>query len=150
LVEAQNKVEVCNGEEGAPGAEGEPWSPNSALPTGATETGTYTFNATAANAEFYVPISFPIQLKNPLEISHVHFGTQFEAPFNTICTGSLIKPTAPSGDLCIYKGETANATYVQTYEITLAEEGASRSGAVMIFNVSGAGFGIGSWAVTGE
>jgi pilus assembly protein FimV len=35
---------ACNGEKGVKGAKGEPWTPESLLPTGATETGVWAFN----------------------------------------------------------------------------------------------------------
>jgi hypothetical protein len=149
LVKAQASVEVCNGEEGEPGSEGSPWSVGSELPTGAIETGTWAFSTAAANPEFMEPISFPIQLKSPLSSSKVHFGTASQEPFHSIC-GIPNEPTVPNGELCIYLQEfTNNVTHLETLHASLAE-GADTSGAVMTFNVSGAGFATGSWVVKGE
>lgn len=57
-------VEVCNGKEGPKGEKGDPWMPDNTLPPGATETGVWRFDATAAG-EVHVPISFPIKLDYP-------------------------------------------------------------------------------------
>lgn len=149
LVTADTSVEVCNGEEGAEGVEGKPWTPNGTLPTDATETGAWGLNPSAADPEYYVPISFTIPLASGLEESKIHFGFPLDEPFHSICPGTAVKPTAPKGQLCIYLGESENVEYLETRELSLGSTGANIAGAVMNFKVTGAGYGVGAWAVTG-
>jgi hypothetical protein len=114
------------------------------------ETGAWAFNSSAVDSEYYVPISFPIRLKENLEASKIHFGTALQEPFKSIC-GTPANPTPPPGELCIYLSAFEGATYVETYHLSLGSEGADRAGAAMIFNVTEAGgYGAGSWAVAGS
>jgi len=148
LVEAQTTVEVCNGEEGE---EGQPWTPNGTLPSGATETGAWAFSTTTVNEEYLVPISFTIPLAADLSESKIHFGSSLDAPFNTICKGTVTKPTAPTGELCIYLGNKESVTYLRTMKLALEQQGTNASGAAMVFNAAAepVTYGAGSWAVTG-
>jgi hypothetical protein len=144
-------IEICNGEKGA---EGSPWTDVGTLPPGATETGTWAFTATNATEEVRVPISFPIPY--PLEPekflgpTHVHFGTGSSAP----CTGTADEPTAPSGELCIYRAGAPFGLEGATLSATVApsgnEEGAGKSGTMLHFIITEAtARGQGSWAITG-
>ena len=74
------------GTPGTPGATGQPWTPNSVLPSGATETGSW--GATpSAGTEALSTISFPIALASELETvpgsEHVHL-----VPFDPEATGT--------------------------------------------------------------
>jgi hypothetical protein len=138
---------ACNGKEGSP------WTLGGTLPKGSTETGTWAFNATAANEEFLVPISFPIKVKAGVEASKIHFGVPSDPEFHSICTAAQArKPTAPEGHLCIYFSNSSGAeiTYLGTKEVNLSSEGANEPGAVMVFDVAEPGYMTGTWAVTAE
>lgn len=153
LVEVESTppgVEVCNGEEGAQGIEGQPWTFNSTLPTGATETGVWSFNGTAADSEgVYAEIGFPVQMAKALKRPHTHYAT--DADFETFCKGSYNVPVAPAGELCVYQSTVSNATFEGMYKVGPIGEtqGALQAGTVLAFTMSGAGYGMGTWAVTG-
>lgn len=160
------QVEVCNGKEGAEGT----WSVGTAcpppstevgcLPVGQTETGAWSFTGTDADtAGVFTAISFPVKLTDPLQETKVHYETEANfadfdegGPEGIGCAGFQGVPSAPSGHLCVYGGEfnVNNATFDGIRRVDGASGGASRSGAVMHFTIgTGAGFGNGSWAVTG-
>lgn len=137
------ELEVCNGS---------PWVVN-ALPKGATETGVWSFNGSATDAEgLYVPISFNVPLSATIGVGNVHY---VGPTGGGVCTGKVFAPTAPEGVLCIYNTAVVNATY--GYEggngifwPDNTGEGASKVGALVFFEGIGNGaYGIGSWAVTG-
>lgn len=159
---AAQGVEVCNGEKGAQGDEGEPWSPNGTLPVGATETGGWVFIANLADEEeIYVSLSFPIQLTAGLTAGHVHY--ESEANFSDFdgsgggaigCEGSTGAPKAPSGNLCVYgQGNVSNATFEGIWNLSIGVKGAtSKTGALLVFERGAAteeSIGSGSFAVTG-
>jgi hypothetical protein len=156
-------VEVCDGEAGK---EGSPWTMEGVLPPGKTETGTWSFNATAADATNIVAtIGFPIKLPERLEGSEaVHFQPPLSAEesvkeaFKATCPNSVINPTALPGNLCVYANEFEpnslfNATFTEIDVPYLFEvPGASIAGALIRFSYSGApgetAHGFGTWAVT--
>lgn len=144
-------VEVCTGEKGA---KGEPWTPESELPVGATETGSWVVNATAGDTEgVYAPISFPIKLAAGLDRAHTHFPT--DPDFAEKCPeGSFASPKAPSGQLCVFiseAGTTLNATFGGMFKlVSVGEaEGTTRAGTALYFTFGGVGHAMGGWAVTG-
>lgn len=139
--------EICNGKEG------EPWHVGG-LPKGATETGTWTFDASEATADendkVYVPISFSVSLRAPItEAGKVHFVPESGEP---PCTGTVAKPTAPEGQLCIYRNELEGAAFLTILELEgIIHERASVAGAYLAFKeVHDHAAGRGSWAVTGN
>jgi Collagen triple helix repeat (20 copies) len=169
---------VCNGE---PGAQGSPWAAGGVLPpssdpncpevkfgtgvNGCSETGTFAFNGTSADAEgVWVPISFPISLEGPLfgEEGQIHFVTGEEISNSTKppeCPGFDGAPTALPGNFCIYEGRNPgfiNADFegvfrpgTTEYPIFPEEWAAGITGAILHFTITGAvGRGAGSWAVT--
>lgn len=139
----------ATGATGATGSTGSPWTPDSQLPVGATETGTWAFNATEDDAEVVAPISFPIQTKLLAE-GETHF--QSQGDFTTTCKGTATEPSAPSGHLCVYYNPLkppVNATFEFFTDSTFQEFGAGVAGSLMHFTMSGAGYGFGTWAVTG-
>jgi hypothetical protein len=138
------EAEVCNGKEGSP------WTAGGVLPSGSTETGAWAFNATTEDSEVVAPISIPIRLASQLGEENVHFQGQTE--FATNCTGSVLQPKAASEHLCVYygtPGAPTNATFEFFTDLSFANFGASVSGTLMHFSVSGSAHGFGSWAVTG-
>jgi hypothetical protein len=164
---AASKKFVCNGaegSEGAKGATGNPWTPNSELPSGATETGGWSLgggpNAVATNAT--TAISFPIELASaptpakvaiaaPGEFEENALGELFEPPAH--CTAASAAPTAPAGYLCVYIG-TKEAGSFFPFVFTLDgshARGASKTGAqIRAIVTSSTTFEDGTWAVTAE
>jgi hypothetical protein len=98
-----------------------------------------------------VPISFSIPLSTVLNSTHVHY---VPATGGGVCTGTVQSPTAPEGTLCVYEseelGKLHGAHFLGIFNVALAGEGASTSGAFLYFNkVETGDYGVGSWAVTG-
>jgi len=162
-VEGSNlPAEVCSGKNGA---QGEPWTPSNTLPVNATETGVWAFNGSDADSSgILAPISFTIKLAAALNDEKVHFQT--DSNFKDFdgaggaeigCKGPNVdKPSAPSGNLCIYFnagsfGEPVNATLKGIYKNDLDNIGANITGAVLNWAVTAPGVaqGAGTWAVTG-
>jgi Collagen triple helix repeat (20 copies) len=146
---------ACNGkegEEGEEGPQGEPWTAGGTLPPGATETGSWAFDVNEAGVEVLEPISFPIKLSALISEAHVHYGIE-EPAFHSICSGTILNPTAPPGELCVYQSpvEFLGADLKGVFPLgSEGDEGAARVGATLAFVTTAApGYGIGSWAVTG-
>ncbi|HSS42729.1 MAG TPA: hypothetical protein VLK37_09320 [Solirubrobacterales bacterium] len=155
------EVEICNGKKGDPGPEGQPWTPNSILPAGASETGTWYFQADSGTA--YAPISFPIELPGKLKWAgpdssenKVHFeaesnfGDFDEAGGETLgCTGSFQLPVAPPGHLCVYVSEGLSEAAFEGAETPGRNPvGVLRAGGLLAFEVLAAdGHGGGTFAV---
>ena len=149
-----NPIEAC---EGPKGEKGDPWTPESALPPGATETGNWSFNGTTADTKgVIVPISFPLMLEASLTAEHVHVGEASDPTFNAICQGSSTAPTAKPGELCVYLAANSfqGTTFEAIYRQNVLAEGqkglAGRPGAVLVFAPpTEVAVGSGSFAVTG-
>ena len=162
-------VPVCNGEDvekGAKGEKGEPWTPNSQLPAGATLTGTWAFAGEGENQVIaWAPLSFTIPLKGELGATgcgtapkpatcQVHYQT--EADFSKYCKGGNGGPEPLPGHLCVFENENAeavvNANFLGIHKVggeELGLEGASFVGAVLAYELTGANArGNGSYAVT--
>lgn len=147
------KVELCTGKEGSP------WVAGGTLPVGSTLKGTYAFTGTTDDTEgALAAISFSIPRAGApnLGATKVHWEEEAnfldfdEAGTETIgCGPSPNDPQAPSGHLCVYKGALVNATFNNILTSNTAAKGVSRTGAVVKFNLTGVGFGSGSWAFTG-
>jgi hypothetical protein len=109
------------GKEGKPGKEGSPWTVGGVLPSGKTETGTWTLNSGAVEGQNPVgPISFAIPLAGPLGEGQVHligksgeeliweFPNAVKEVPPTKCgkgltpAGTVETPTAAAGNLCVY------------------------------------------------
>ncbi len=173
---------ACNGEEGEPGAPGEPGEAGAIhgqepLPKGATETGTWT-SQRARNVEVLSEnssISFPIQLPAPIATKHALYVTAAEQTSKSganysHCGGSVEKPKAEEGYLCLYQGYTTETTSgaeipLQVYSIYNPDESeADGKGGAGSAGVTGALINIhfyteegstevqlqGTWAVTAE
>ena len=146
---------ACNGKEGSP------WTAGGTLPVGATETGVWAFGHIAEASVplfagehiLYVPIaSFTIPLAASLDESHVHYIKAIETAPSGCTGGDAQKPTAESGNFCVY---AYTEEEIETGSISIrkaggAATGAGTAGAYEEFKVTGgAGFGQGTWAVTG-
>ncbi len=114
------------GATGVTGPEGSPWTVGGTLPSGKTETGTWSMGTLAAGAvpsfgsPSLVPISFPIPLATPLSGAnceaasedpckvHLIFPNGKEKDFqlqertSATCLGNVEAPTAVADNLCIY------------------------------------------------
>jgi hypothetical protein len=140
-------AEICNGKEGSPWTVG-------GLPEGATETGVWTFNGSEASAtegvpDLYAPISFSVPLREAIhDQTKIHFVGESGGGE---CTGTDSNPTAPPGQLCIYRVELEGAVYKRIFDMTGANPNwTSVNGAVMVFeDLEDHAYGYGSWAVTG-
>lgn len=156
------------GKNGTNGKEGSPWTAGGTLPSGKTETGTWFGETTAADTE--VAISFPIPLAAPLAFSEgkpeepenqVHYINPSGKEVNILdvevarpaaCPGSVEKPEAAPGNLCVYtefartESESGSSELI-TIPGTSAKAGAGTPGVLMIV---GLGKSQGSWAVTAK
>ena len=181
------------GPKGTTGPEGQLCKTECVLPEGATETGTFSFSgAGSALTHVFTPISFPIPLPAALDGSAVHYinKNEEEIKYNPAvpakwelvaasasCKGSVAKPEAEAGSLCVYEQQTAglemsNETTGPLLLLTGAGEvttptpgesgvGAGTAGAVLRFTVAleevepgkfvsakDPYYGFGAWAVT--
>jgi hypothetical protein len=146
IVSASGTDYVCNGAAGGEGPEGKPWTAGGTLPSGATETGSYSAFSATETENAFASISFPIRLASALDESHVILVGA--AGGNPTCTGSAANPTAPSGYLCVYKfAGTVTPGGILDLE---GSPGASTAGAILPVEFSSTnGFLWGAWAVTG-
>lgn len=152
---------VCNGKEGSP------WTLGGHLPTGATETGAWSFHGSVDKITtevegvksevevgdtngIYAPISFTLPLSANLAAEHVVY-IPFGEPAGE-CGGTVTNPKAPAGMLCIYAGAVEEATFEEVSQPSgLGAGGASRAGALIKFGSLGHGaHGSGTWALTGS
>jgi hypothetical protein len=147
---------ACNGDNGANGADGSPWTLGGTLPANAPMTGAW--DASFAGPETVSSVSFPIPLKAPLDAAHVK-PVGAGGPIPEECTDgdapvpSAANPEADPGYLCVFivaiepKGEIAGGGIVDP--ATFAS-GAGTTGAALLLNEGeGPGFALGTWAVTG-
>jgi hypothetical protein len=154
------------GEPGSAGKEGSPWTDGGTLPSGKTETGTWSVFPTAANegSSIWLPMSFPIPLESEefktetpvIEEGSVHFFKKGEVaqPGEGCGEGSAAKPEAEPGNLCIYTGqsERIQPEDMSTHSPAFPEQlGAGATGFVLSLVVPHGGAGLqaaGTWAVT--
>lgn len=153
---ATSGVDVCNGPEGP---EGQPWTPNSTLPAGASESGAWFFQA--ESGEVYAPISFPVRLPKKLSWealdgpeNKVHYATESnfgdfdEAGTETLgCTGTASIPLAPPGHACIYASNVENATFEGAATPGRSLTGVLSAGGLLQFGATAGGVGGGTFAV---
>jgi len=150
---ASGKTTACNGKEGSP------WTAGGTLPSGATETGVWSFGPTTLTT--FVPYSFTIRLAHALTKGHAHYinpaGKEEPEPgvevTSTTCLGSAEEPTAVAGNFCVYAIEihsAVTASIVLLNPVTGEEEATGTVGAIQQFvSEGGAISGNGTWAVTG-
>ena len=136
------------GEAGSAGNEGSPWSAGGTLPSGKTETGTWAF-VSHAEGPVSVPLSFPIPTaealqptlgRGPVELVEPNEEDAVDAHPN--CPGSVSKPAATPGVICVY---------AEKLEDPLSGQGPVRtSGVVLTFEASNSSSRTdeGTWAVT--
>jgi len=170
---------VCSGEKGDNGTQGNPWAPESELPSGATETGAWSMGHIADISVFpgpggsvLVPISFTVSLEAADAAStetHVILNNGKEITPGleeldpTQCNGSAAEPSAEAGHLCIYAGSnllspstpSETAYMIPGKNPATGESGTvSSAGALLRVstnNVNGdEAEAFGTWAVTAE
>jgi hypothetical protein len=154
---------VCNGEDGAPGIDGSPWTLDGTLPSGATETGVWSFSGiknTEPPSSYPLfgalsSISFTIPLAAPLDSGHVVFvptPAAAENPDPTHCAGSAASPSAVSGYLCVYEQTSGGLSNPLVLAPNSLQKGTGKTGTLVVYpSVSSelAPFAYGTWAVTG-
>jgi Collagen triple helix repeat (20 copies) len=147
---------ACNGKEGSP------WTAGGVLPSGRTETGTWTYSYTESTEIQLVPVGFPIPLKQTLGGSAVHYIKAGKGGIEDAaeCPGKVEEPKAAAGNLCIYAAKL-NGLY-ETLQVPPPTEiinavggfeevnshGAGKNGAAMVFAGGKGAIGYGTWAVT--
>lgn len=146
---------VCNGKDGETGF-------TETLPSEKTETGTWGEEANTTSSQprmITIPFTIPLAAAGPEEAFFLNKTETEEAPTTKPhgCEGTLLEPTAPPGQLCVYTFEEAGANYGTAPEFVLnpeeGEEGFTTVGAFMRFypNVNGSPGNLvrfGTWAVT--
>jgi hypothetical protein len=137
------------GRDGAPGKEGQAglegkagsaWTAGGTLPSGKTETGTWAFTRNAPG-EIRIALSLPIPTTEPLKAVRLHFSGEEDPSSN--CRGSVAKPEADPGFICVYS---------DLHDGPLTGVGPVRtSGTVLIFASTGTAapqVDEGTWAAT--
>ena len=151
--QGQQGQQGLQGVAGPVGPTGEPWTPNSELPSGATETGTWSAGASEGQIAM-AAISFTIPLKAELDENHVKYAGKTST---TECPGSAVKPEAEKGYLCVYGNVAVGASATdEIYKGSGLEPGASTAGVVVVVKGEAAvgpaklNITYGTWAVTAE
>ncbi len=158
-LEGKEGKEGKAGKEGKEGKQGAPWTAGGTLPTGATETGQWTEAQGVASSTGkiqldFASISFAVPLVKELESGNVHFIKPGETP-PTGCKGSVEKPEAESGNLCVFASVLTEKTLLGPTFINAEHEStanAGKTGTIMQFvlpeNEENAASARGTWAVT--
>jgi hypothetical protein len=138
------------GPEGPEGPEGDPWTAGGTLPTGATQTGTWTIVPPFLEGGTIEEISFPIPLASGITSgSNVHF-IEFGGTVPAGCNGGTPEdPKANPGHFCVYTSFAPGGTgAAQILNVSLGA-GVSKTGGVITFSgLPEAGGAVGTWAVT--
>jgi len=130
---------VCNGENGQTGF-------TETLPSGKSEKGTWTVDASSTGPETYssAAVSFTIPLASSVP---THYLTYEDNP-TAECPGSWEEPAASAGNLCIYQTTELYGTYRYSMNMENEVHGqAGKSGTVLQFEKVLLPAG-GTWAVT--
>jgi len=186
--EGKEGPEGPKGETGSVGAKGEtgatgPAGPagkngtgggfSKTLPSGETETGTWTSQIYTETHRSFSPISFAIPLANPIGRNEAYYVTLEEQKKENgkeppaECSGSVEEPKASKGTLCVYQGGTYLETPTNSIHVegicppsetfnTCGKGGTGKAGAILTILFSNAGINPaeeegyiqGSWAVT--
>jgi len=151
-----------NGENGKDGAKGEQGIPGTTgftatLPSGKTETGTWSASQESINYGSPAGVSFAIPLAAGLDEEHVHFQpaeeeTEAAEEFEETCPGSAEAPKATPGNFCVYVGRLTNLGFraIVTPSSPGNQGGTGTSGAIILFNAEEPepATAWGDWAVT--
>ncbi|MDX6603377.1 MAG: hypothetical protein QOF13_2579 [Solirubrobacterales bacterium] len=107
------------------------------LPPGKTETGTWGGSfSEQSSVEKQIPISFPIPLAAPGEAFFLNQEETDEVEINEEpgeggCAGTVAKPTAPPGVLCVYTAEESDGFNAFGFTFFNEEEGFLPSGTIL-------------------
>jgi hypothetical protein len=147
FVAASGATYACNGENGKNGTTGF----TETLPSGKTETGSYSFNAASEQAAL-ASISYNIPLPEPLAAGSVHYVKTVAWKGGTgpaACPGTGAAPSALKGNLCVYEGG-GSGELAEIKTPSLGSAGSDTSGATLLFIPTSANpiSGFGTWAVT--
>lgn len=149
------------GAAGEPGKEGSPWTVGGVLPEDQTETGSWNAIGTVTlpeNGKLQeseqevrgLPISFTLPVQAAVKPVFLKLGEGNTAE----CPGTVAKPEAKPGFLCVYATAEAgiNTSTIGFIAAGQVEEGASPTGTIMRVTVTGetgtTSFAWGTWAVT--
>ncbi len=145
------------GETGKTGPEGSPWTDGGTLPSGKTETGSWSIGETPAEVNPGLgAISFPIPLSTTLTKEQVHY-IKKNGTVPPGCTGgTAVNPIAEKGNLCIYAASESTEPGKREFNVLAiilpgdngATEGAGKTGALIDASVEAEGQAYGTWAVT--
>ncbi len=154
----------ATGPAGTTGPEGVCSKSNCTLPSGATETGSWSvslYNLPTGKSAPFVAISFPVPVKKAVLGRAFYFNAQETEELDegkTVgtsgCKGTLAAPEAPSETLCVYT-ESENDEFVSFTNFLgpgPVGGGYGTSGTFMFFKTSGEPAQLqerGAWAVTG-
>jgi hypothetical protein len=136
---------------------GSPWVAGGTLPKGATETGTWAVESTAAATEEHrtAVISFPIPLGGAVNVNFIPPET---TPPAEKCEGDVEKPGAKPGQLCIFEGNAPEALGqpggLESLNTIVSPDGelsVGPTGGQLVFLTTQTGrvTAEGTWAVTG-
>ncbi len=143
----------ATGPQGATGPTGSPWTPNSTLPKGATETGTWAVMMPTATPEtvVYATVSFPIQVENGSITGH--FLKALES--TTECPGTREEPKATEGNLCVWPAAEPGTSHAEFITFVRPSQsgfpGIDPAGTMLAFEVASKATSVeahGQWAVT--
>jgi len=116
------------------------------LPVGKSELGTWAGNVgSSASSPYYIPVSFDIPLAGKPVTSFVGVGGASTAA----CPGSVAKPGAASGYLCIYEAHLTGVSIGALDPNTSGGTTGTNVYGTLISLTGSSGFGYGTWAVTG-
>jgi hypothetical protein len=138
----------ATGQTGATGTTGATAAELTVLPSGETETGSYDAEgtATAVGDLASASISFSIPLASAPSPNLISSSS------TSACPGSVTKPTAAPGQLCVYEGTGgSNVGEIGAYNPINGDPGAaSQYGAGIVVDSAGLGnfYSEGTWAVT--
>ncbi len=150
LTAVSGKTDICTGA---------PWPAGGTLPKGQTETGAWSassYNVPSAG-EVSISISFPIPLPEASEEGFYLDKAETGAGHGRGgCEGTVAKPTAPEGVLCIYTAEEENENMREGatgHPVFDEEPGYQTAGTVMRFEAEAEPAKLvanGAWAVTAK
>jgi hypothetical protein len=141
---------ACNGEKGAKGATGEPWTAGGTLPKGQSEKGTWAMSTveSVVGKIGVASISYGIPLEAAPTLEYIKSG-QAGTEHATECPGTETVPKAKEGFLCVY--DISGSNFNTFVPVGTGDSASLAVGATMQFEGSIAGLpSTGSWAVTAE
>jgi hypothetical protein len=142
----KNGTNGTNGTNGAPGPQGP-------LQPGKSEGGEWSISVFSKTIEVRIAtLSFNVPLAAALDETKVHFIKPNENPPEPACKGSVEKPEAASGNLCVFTKEMQNlkeysSKTIQGFEGTGADKYGARI--LLLTEAEGETAADGTWVVTG-